>query len=38
MAWNRMDHTGAFVGDLTAPRRVEAQADGSLLVMDLAVS
>ncbi|BAN03567.1 glycoside hydrolase family protein [Ilumatobacter coccineus] len=38
MAWNRADEAGAFVGDLTAPRRVAVRADGSLVVSDLVVS
>ena len=34
IAWNRRDESGDFIGHLTAPRRVEARPDGSLVVAD----
>ncbi len=38
IAWNRRNESGDFVGDLTVPRRVETRADGSLAIVDSAVS
>lgn len=37
MAWNRFEPDGSFAGHLTAPRPIEVNADGSLMIVEAAL-